>query len=127
MFSDTLLGRGRFLRDDFGWLVKELPVFGGRVCPFRGRPCPQILHWRARSAPPVGLRARVRVRARACACACAWTSNVEVHRRAKSFYQHELLIFASKICLDNKTPQLEYIGIIEGGDRSKFCLEESTG
>ena len=38
MFSDTLLGRGRFLRFDFGWLVEELPVFGGVFAPFGAAP-----------------------------------------------------------------------------------------
>ena len=38
MFSDTLLGRGRFLRFDFGRLVKELPVLGGVFAPFGAAP-----------------------------------------------------------------------------------------
>ena len=50
MFPDTCLRRGRFLRFDFGWRVKELQVFEGVFVPRR---LPEIQETQPFEAAPV--------------------------------------------------------------------------
>jgi len=77
MFPDRCLRRGRFLRFNFGWRVKELQVFEGVFVPRR---LPEIPETHTFEAAPVlrpyngAQRARGRL---ACACGCA-----RVHVRA---------------------------------------------